>query len=233
MSNDNVVPFIPFNGHDESLAQFCKHVTQLISSCAGFIRTDGYMTFIPGYILLMSWDETFYTEIPIEDPKYSMFIFGTAATEIGLWLTKINQLKKDDAIFDYMDIINSIYFLGSNIKRNHLVYYHDLYSTIGTKRLLYTEEDCNNINHFTEYSSITSINNINIIDYSGAKCRVPCSKVITPNVKGDIISLNIYDYIYNQDAVNNSIIARTFQYICHRKKLKTNAYIYGNILLLN
>ena len=231
--SDNVTPFVPYVGHDEELAQFCHYVTPLISGCSGFIRTEGYVTFIPGYILMMSWDETFYVEIPIEDPRYSKFVFGIPATDINSWICINNRLKKENLPFDYLDICRSIYFLGSNIKRDHLVYYHNLYSTINTKKLLYSEDDCNNIPNFEMYSNNIEISNINIIDYNGTKCRIPCSKVITPGVKGDHVSLNIYDYIYNDNPDMISNLARTFQYICYRKKLKTIAYVYGNILILN
>ena len=37
---------------------FCNYVQPIVNGCAGFIKTDGYMTHIPGTIIMMSSDET-------------------------------------------------------------------------------------------------------------------------------------------------------------------------------
>ena len=202
-----------------NLEDFCKYIKPIVTSCSAFVRTNGYVTHIPGRILMMSLDETFFIKIDI--PVIYDMIF---TANIGEFLFSANN---DDSA---SDVFNNIYFLGYNIKYDSLMRYNNIYSyNEEYSNVYYYEEDCmNNIPDFEEYSkSSTVVKFINIITKDNFY-KIPVSKAITSINKGDICSLKILDYLPNiQDKTK-----RTVKYIVYKKKFKLNVEIFFNILVI-
>lgn len=196
--------------------EFCKYVNPIITSFAGFIRTTGYVTHIPGYIIMMSDDESFINIIKIP------IIFNIMIT------AKINDLLKLKDENSMMNLFQNTYFLGSNIKCNNCINYFNTYNNIDSKSVcIYSEDDCYNINNFSVVSSNTEIGYINVSN--GIKnFMVPASKSITNLNKADKVGLKIYNYIINQD--DNNI--KTIRYSLYKNKFKLIADIYSNIIVV-
>ena len=195
---------------------FCKYVNPIITSFAGFIRTSGYVTHIPGYIIMMSDDESFINIIKIP------IIFNIMIT------AKINDLLKLKDKNSMMNLFQNTYFLGSNIKCNNSINYFNIYNNIDNKTIcIYSEDDCYNINNFSVVSSNTEIGYINVSN--GIKnFMVPASKSITNLNKADKVGLKIYNYIINQN--DNNI--KTIRYSLYKNKFKLIADIYSNIIVI-
>lgn len=195
---------------------FCKYVNPIITSFAGFIRTTGYITHIPGYIIMMSDDESFINIIKIP------IIFNIMIT------AKINDLLKLKDENNMMNLFQNTYFLGSNIKCNNSIKYFNIYNNIDNKTIcIYSEDDCYNINNFSVVSSNTEIGYINVSN--GIKnFMVPASKSITNLNKADKVGLKIYNYIINQN--DNNI--KTIRYSLYKNKFKLIADIYSNIIVI-
>ena len=195
---------------------FCKYVNPIITSFAGFIRTSGYVTHIPGYIIMMSDDESFINIIKIP------IIFNIMIT------AKINDLLKLKDKNSMMNLFQNTYFLGSNIKCNNSIKYFNIYNNIDNKTIcIYSEDDCYNINNFSVVSSNTEIGYINVSN--GIKnFMVPASKSITNLNKADKVGLKIYNYIINQN--DNNI--KTIRYSLYKNKFKLIADIYSNIIVI-
>jgi len=192
---------------------FCKYVNPIITSFAGFIRTSGYITHIPGYIIMMSDDESFINIIKIP------IIFNIMIT------ARINDLLKLKDENSMMNLFQNTYFLGSNIKCNNSINYFNIYNNIDNKTIcIYSEDDCYNINNFSVVSSNTEIGYINVSN--GIKnFMVPASKSITNLNKA---GLKIYNYIINQN--DNNI--KTIRYSLYKNKFKLIADIYSNIIVI-
>lgn len=195
---------------------FCKYVNPIITSFAGFIRTSGYVTHIPGYIIMMSDDESFINIIKIP------IIFNIMIT------ARINDLLKLKDENSMMNLFQNTYFLGSNIKCNNSINYFNIYNNIDNKTIcIYSEDDCYNINNFSVVSSNTEIGYINVSN--GIKnFMVPASKSITNLNKADKVGLKIYNYIINQN--DNNI--KTIRYSLYKNKFKLIADIYSNIIVI-
>ena len=195
---------------------FCKYVNPIITSFAGFIRTSGYVTHIPGYIIMMSDDESFINIIKIP------IIFNIMIT------ARINDLLKLKDKNSMMNLFQNTYFLGSNIKCNNSIKYFNIYNNIDNKTIcIYSEDDCYNINNFSVVSSNTEIGYINVSN--GIKnFMVPASKSITNLNKADKVGLKIYNYIINQN--DNNI--KTIRYSLYKNKFKLIADIYSNIIVI-
>ena len=195
---------------------FCKYVNPIITSFAGFIRTSGYITHIPGYIIMMSDDESFINIIKIP------IIFNIMIT------ARINDLLKLKDENSMMNLFQNTYFLGSNIKCNNSINYFNIYNNIDNKTIcIYSEDDCYNINNFSVVSSNTEIGYINVSN--GIKnFMVPASKSITNLNKADKVGLKIYNYIINQN--DNNI--KTIRYSLYKNKFKLIADIYSNIIVI-
>ena len=92
---------------------FCNYVQPIVNGCAGFIKTDGYMTHIPGTIIMMSADETCCAIIHIP-VIYNIYMTSIINTFLAI------KTPEYQSIFPRL-----IYFNGWNIKRDN-----------GTKRYL-------------------------------------------------------------------------------------------------
>lgn len=191
---------------------FCNYLQPIINSSSGFIKTNGYMSHIPGTILMMSEDEMVFSiiNIPI---IYDKYIYSSINSFLGL---------KDDE--SKSDMIKNIYFTGSNIKNNHLLSYYNNYFDIDNKlRCIYYEPDCYNILGFEDISSNVNISKINVI-VGQRLYRIPASKSITPLNKADSASLRIYE-------TNNKEIS-IVKYTVFKKKFKLSVDIFFNIITL-
>lgn len=196
--------------------ELCKYINPIITSYAGFIRTTGYITHIPGYIIMMSDDESFISIIKIP------IIFNI------VFVAKINDLLKLKEENNMLNLLNLTYFLGSNIILDKMINYWNIYNDIDNKcNCIYSEDDCYNIDNFSIMSSNTNIGFINVSN--GIKnFMIPASKSITNLNKADKVSLRLYNYINNQN--NESI--KTIRYILYKNKFKLVADIYTNILVV-
>ena len=201
---------------NDNYIEFCKYINPIITGCAGFIRTAGYIAHIPGYIIMMSDDESFINIIKIP------IIFNIMIT------AKINDLLKLKDENSMMNLFQNTYFLGSNIKCNNSIKYFNIYNNIDNKTIcIYSEDDCYNINNFSVVSSNTEIGYINVSN--GIKnFMVPASKSITNLNKADKVGLKIYNYIINQN--DNNI--KTIRYSLYKNKFKLIADIYSNIIVI-
>lgn len=199
--------------YDQNLIDFCTYVQPIVNSCAGFIKTDGYMVHVPGLILYMSADEMCCGKIDIP------VIFDIYMTSNINTFLALKTPEQQSAMWE------NIYFVGHNIKRDHLMYYYSIFNNLDTNnRKIYHEPDCYNIPGFDNIVSKTDIGCINVSDGS-TNYRVPASKSITSLSKGDLASLTIYDSI---GAPN----VKTIRYTMYKKKFKLTIDIYSNILVV-
>lgn len=194
------------------IIEFCNYIQPIVTGYAGFIKTDGYMTHIPGVLILMSSDETFctYIELPA---VYNI----TISAKINTFMA----LKEDQ---DKMYLGQMTYFVGRNIKeRNAIGYLNSYRSVVDIGRCIYSEDDCTNILGFNEALESTEINNINVSD-GVYMYRIPASKSITPLSKGDSASLKIYE------TENPGI--RVCVYSVFKKKHKLTSKMCFNIIVI-
>jgi hypothetical protein len=199
-----------------NLIEFCKYVQPIVSGCAGFIRTNGYMLHQPGVIVMMSADETFVSIIKIP------VIFDLRITAIIGDFIKL----KDDS--EMLNLFDNIYFTGWNIKEDHLKRYLSDYITIDEwDRCIFQEEDCFNLQGFDIGMKSSDIGYINILDRDRFY-RVPVSKSITNVSKSDKCGIKIYDYLYD----TNHPYLKTVKYTIFKKKFKLNVEVFCNIILL-
>ena len=190
--------------------ELIKYIQPILSSCSGFIKTDGYMTHLPGIVVIMDADEMYcgIIKIPV---IYDVFLTAKINTLLSI--------KKE---------IESLYFTGWNIKAQNLIRYYDLYSDIDSKvRCIDHEPNCNDIDNFSDVNSHTEIRHVNIID-GLSYYRIPVSKAITTGTKSDTIGLYIYDYI--ADPLNPQI--KTSRDSIYKKKFKITVDLFSNILLV-
>ena len=197
------------------MIEFCKYIQTVVSGCAGFIRTQGYMYHQPGIIVMMNADETVVSIIKIP------IIFDIK------FAANINTLRNVKEEKDMEDLFNQVYFTGLNIKENILKKYLYDYINLDEKcRCIFQEEDCHNLVGFDDKLGSSDIHHINIVD-DGMYYRIPISKSFTPVSKPDSCGIKIYDYIYDQ----SNLGIKTVKYIVYKKKFKLNIEIYFNILI--
>ena len=204
-------------GENNNLIDFCKYIRPIVTSCSAFLRTNGYVTHIPGRLLMMSLDETFFIKIDIP-VLYNIIL----TANIGEFLFNAEN--------DQSNVLSNTYFLGSNIKYDSLIKYNDIYCLNEQyANIYYSEDDCiNNIQNFAEFAKFsTVIKFINIVS-NDTFYRIPVSKAITSINKGDICSIKIMDYLPNI----NDKTKRTVKYTVYKKKFKVNIDIYFNILMV-
>lgn len=201
---------------NDNYIEFCKYINPIITGCAGFIRTTGYIAHIPGYIIMMSEEETFVNIINIP------VIFNIVI------IAKINDLLKLKEENDMLNILQNTYFLGNNIRYNNLIKYFNLYNSIDNmSNCIYLEDDCYNISGFDERVKNSDIGFINI-PYNNRVFMIPASKSITNLNKSDKVSLKIYNYIEN--IYNNNI--KTIKYSVYKNKFKLIVNIFCNIIVV-
>lgn len=192
----------------------CEYLQPLVNSCSGFIKTKGYITHIPGVVLLMSADETFFSIINIP------VIFNiTFTANINKFLfNKEEELQKN--------ILSNTYFLGNNQVYMKMIRYYDMYRN-ATYNTIYHNDNCLDIPGYYDGVIQSDIKMMNIITINN-RFMVPVSKAITPLNKGDECSITIYDYIY-QDIIGDKA---TVKYQLYKKKFKIMVEIFFNILKL-
>lgn len=198
------------------MIEFCKYIQTVVSGCAGFIRTQGFMWHQPGIIIMMNADETVVSIIRIP------IIYDVRL------VANINTLRNIKEEKDMENLFDNVYSPGLNIKGNRLQKYLLDYGNINdTGRCIYSEDDCHNIPGFDNNLASSDIHYLNIVD--GDKFyTVPVSKAFTPVSKPDSCGIKVYDYIYD---MNNPNI-KTLQYNVYKKKFKLNIEIFCNILTL-
>lgn len=193
---------------------FCNYVQPIVNGCAGFIKTDGYITHIPGTIIMMSADETCCAIIHIP-VIYNIYMTSIINTFLAI------KTPEYQSIFPRL-----IYFNGWNIKRDKLLYYCNVFSDIDrTSRCIYSEPDCFNIPGFEDAMNTTSIEHVNVSD-GIYNYRIPASKSITAAVKADTISLKIYEDTSGYGSV------KTVRYTIQKKKFKISVDVFSNIIML-
>ena len=196
--------------------EFCKYVIPIISGCAGFIRTTGYVSHIPGYIVMMSDDESFINIVKIP------IIFNIVIS------AKINDLLKIKTEESMMNLMQNIYYLGNNIKYNSMMNYLKIYTNIDNySNCIYSEDDCYNIPGFDIRSKDTNIGYINVSN-GIRNFMIPAGKSITNLNKSDKVSLKIYDYINNR--FDERI--KTIRYSMYKNKFKLISDIFANIIIV-
>lgn len=191
-----------------------ERIQPIINSCAGFIKTDGYMTHIPGFILMMDASESYFSIIRLPFTEYTLIL-----AEINTLMS----LKTPDKRAD----VNILYFSGNNLVYNKLMSYYKRYNDIDCKSsCVYSSPNCMDLTDFRNAVSESTIGKINVSD-GRYNYMIPVSKAITPITKADSVSLNIYNY---NDTLDN---IRTVQYIIKKKKFKVTIEIFSNIMLLH
>ena len=194
----------------QHILDFFSYVQPILNGSLGFIKTEGYFTHMPGMLLAMSSDETYFAVIQIP------VIFNVYITaEINTFL----QLKTPDVQY-----LENLYFVGNNIKLNSMMEYLASYNGIDDKvPCIYTEPDCYNIPGFTECMKRSDICNVRVAD--GKRYFViPASKAIAQASKADTVSLKIYDN-------PRSPMIKTVRYNIYKKKFKLFVDIFSNILV--
>lgn len=196
-----------------SLTEFCSYIQPILTSCLGFVKTDGYMSHIPGAILAMSADETVFAVIKIP------VIFDVYMTA---QINKFMQLKTPE---EQEDMFNRIYFTGWNIKNTSLLQYFNTYESVEQRCTIFEEPDCFNIPGFNEAVSSTLIGNVKVSN--GLRMFIiPASKSITNLNKSDTVNLKIYDCAFDPSRLD----VKTVKYTMFKKKFKLNIDIFANIL---
>lgn len=206
-----------FNQEDaQKNLEFCNYLQPIISSCSGFIRTDGFVHHFPGFLLMMSFDESYLSVISLP------VIFDKYMT------ARINDflgLKEDPQKSRYEDYI---YFTGWNMKRDRMLNAFHYYITIEQQtQQVYHEPDCYNIPGFTEAVGSSTISTLNVSDLT-SNYRIYAGKPITPLNKGDTASLDIF----KPTLITGQNDYRIIRYNVFKKKFKLNVFIYANILVL-
>ncbi len=200
---------------NNNLIEFYNYIRPIVSGCAGFIRTDGYMLHYPGVIVLMNADESFVSIIKIP------VIFDIKLVSI---IGEFLKLKTDEEI---LNMYNRLYFTGWNLKEFSLVKYMNDYNILNQYQCEFQEDDCFNLSGFTEGMSNSEISFISIPKNEYRVYRIPVSKAITNVAKSDSVSIKIYKYLWSNDDM-----LRTVRYTVFKKKFKLNIDIYCNIILL-
>lgn len=194
---------------EQKIIDFFNYLHPIVNGCSGFIKTDGYMVHIPGYVIMMDVDETFCSIINI---PCIYDIYTTAKINTFLSIKEECDMK-----------LENLYFLGWNIKNQHLMrYYNTLIGIESKTKCVYLEPDCYNINGFAEAVSKSSISHVDISDGTYIY-RIPAGKPVTPLTKSDSASLQIYDNIDYHDL-------KTIRYSVYKKKFKLTVDIFANIL---
>ena len=194
----------------QHILDFFSYVQPILNGSLGFIKTEGYFTHMPGMLLALSYDDTYFAVIRIP------VIFNVYITaEINTFL----QLKTSDVQY-----LENLYFVGNNIKLNSMMEYLASYNGIDNKvPCIYTEPDCYNIPGFTECMKRSDICNVRVAD--GKRYFViPASKAIAQASKADTVSLKIYDN-------PRSPMIKTVRYNIYKKKFKLFVDIFSNILV--
>lgn len=198
---------------NNNFAMLIERIQPIINSCAGFIKTDGYMLHIPGLILMMDASESYFSIIRLPLIEYSIIL-----AEINTLMSLKTPDKRTN--------IDNLYFNGNNLVYNRLLSYYSKYNDIDSKsECIYSSPDCRSLDGFNDNISISTIGKINVSDGRN-NYRIPVSKAIIPITKSDSVSLNIYNSI---DTSNNIKIVR---FIVKKKKFKVTIEIFSNIMVL-
>lgn len=201
---------------ENNYIEFCKYIIPIITGCAGFIRTTGYVAHVPGFIIMMSDDETFINIVKIP------IIFNIVLS------AKINDLLKIKEEQDMLNVVQNTYFLGNNIKYASMINYLGIYTNIDNLTdCIYSEDNCYNIEFFDNASKMTSIEYINVSNQY-QNFMIPASKSITNLNKADKVGLKIYNYINNP--CDNRI--KTIRYSMYKNKFKLISDIFANIIVV-
>ena len=194
----------------QHILDFFSYVQPILNGSLGFIKTEGYFTHMPGVLLAMSSDDTYFAVIHIP------VIFNVYITaEINTFL----QLKTPDVQY-----LENTYFVGNNIKHDTMMRYHAYYNDIDNKvPCIYGEPDCYNIPGFAECMKRSDICNVRVAD-GKRYFIIPASKAITQASKADLVSLKIYDNPRSPEI-------KTVRYNIYKKKFKLFVDIYSNILV--
>lgn len=194
-----------------------KYLQPIINVCAGFIKTDGYMLYLPSGTLILSDDNEMYCCI-INDLLPSDYQNGIVA-KINTFMSLKNPNDQS---------IDNLYFTGWNIKYNSLLDYYLKYNNIDNKvQCIYDQANCETISEFSNLVAKSNIQNINIY-FDSILYRLPISKSITNLTKGDQIRLQIYNYILQPK--NPQI--KTVKYSLFKKKFGLMVNIFTNILIV-
>lgn len=186
---------------------FYNYIKPIVSNCSGFIKTEGYMVYIPspgGWILITDADSTHFGIITIVNPSIQINQLFVAKINTFLSLKEISE-----------NLVDQLYFLGGNkILRAMLDTFNKFYYHIDEDFIpLYYEEDCHNIPGFDEANSSVNITQFKIIDKATTYYLIPVSKAITTATKSDKISLSIYSTTHYADPRY-----KTLRYQIYKKK---------------
>lgn len=199
------------------MIEFCNYIQPIIKGCAGFIKTDGYFTHIPGCIMMISMDQTVFSfvKIPL---NVDIVLSGNINRFLGL-----TDEEKDDPI-------RSLYYFGYNILMNKMINTYKNFENISRSRTpVLSEDDCYNLEGFTEAVAGSGISFINVSD-GQYNYRLYASKSITPLNKADTCKLDIYPY----ESDNFVMIPnqRTVRFTVYKKKFNLVVEIFYNILVI-
>ena len=194
-----------------------EYLQPIINVSAGFMKTDGYMLYMPTGVLVLIDENEMYCGI-IEGLDCKIPYTSNIMAKTNSFMSLKNPENQD---------IDNLYFTGWNIKYNHMLYCYLQYHNIDSKvNCIYDQID-SNVNGFQELVSQSNIQNLNI-PIDSLLCRLPVSKSITNRVKGDSVRLQIYDYISQPE--NNQI--KTVKYSLFKKKFGLVINIFTNILMV-
>ena len=206
------------NPNNIDLVEFCKYIQPILTGCAGFTKTDGYMVHLPGVLLFTSDDNCFFGIINL---PVIFDIIIVAKSKVFLGCKEIEQQR---------ELLQRIYFLGNNMVFDDIMRFYNIYKNTESLPLYYYEEDCYNIEGFAEHSKKSTFNIgwLKIIDNNQTMYRIPCSKYITPLTKADSCSIGIYAYANDPtDFYKRSVI-----YSIYKHKFKFAYNIYFNIMIV-
>ena len=200
------------------LLDFCNYIQPIIKGCAGFIKTDGYFTHIPGIISMISMDETVFSFVKIPLIK-DIILSGNINRLLGL----SNEEKSDP--------IKSLYYFGYNVLMNRMINTCRKFDNIDNLRTpAFSEDDCYNLSGFSECVGKSDISFINVSD-GQYNYRLYISKSILPLNKADKCKLEIFPY-EEDDGTIMIPNQRTVRFTVYKKKLNLNIEIFYNILVI-
>lgn len=180
------------------------YIHGVISSCGGFIKTNGYMVVNVDTLILLSYDECVLLVVKIKPMNIvyvAMIHEFMAAKEPGR-------------------IPNG--FLGAQLKYNRIMELYNKYTMMEKfSKVIYEEPDMKNVPLFNDYVSSLNMNFIRVDLKDSKYVMVPVSKIILQMTNSDECGLTIY-----HDAVDTYA-----KYSLYKKKYKITANIYMRILM--
>ena len=189
-----------------------NYLSPIVNSCAGYVKTNGFMVVIGDRLIMMSAD------------RGSMVICNINPIPV-IFVSSINKFLGCKNRDEGSTFLTDIYFIGNNLVYNELISAANQYETfVNSHTPIYEIDDMDTIEGFREgidNKANDGITWINIGLPNNLKYRCPVFKPITPLSKSDKCGIHIYEDIYNID--NIKIIVQDI----YKKKFKLTYKTYS------